>query len=144
MNDPCKSYKLTFEARPHYLYAHIKAETMTRRTAQIYLREIADECLRLRYRRLLIERDVPMMLSDLDVFGVANDFFDMVKFVRIAVVSPYEDHEDALRFAVLVGTNRGARFAAHPTIWEAEKWLLEGVRVFSREIPRPIFAKPDR
>lgn len=132
MNDPCTSYELTFDPHPHYLRAHITAETVTRETALSYLQEIAHECERLNYRRILIERDVPVMLPDLELFQTTNDFFDRVEYVRIAVVNQYVSHQAAMRFAMLIGTNRGAKIKVFTTVWEAEEWLLEGVRVYSR------------
>lgn len=136
MDDPTKPYELTFDARPHYLYVHIKAETTTREIALAYLREIVEECVRLKYRRLLVERDVPVMMSDPDIFFTTNDFLDMIKNVRVAFVNPYVTQENAMKFAMLVGTNRGAKFKAHKSVEEAEPWLLEGVRQYARERER--------
>ena len=130
---PSKPYELTFEPRSHYLYVHIKADTITREIALAYLREIADECGRLGYHRLMIHRDVPVMLSDPDIFFTTNDFLEMVPSVRVAFVNPYTTHEAGMKFAVLVGTNRGAKFQAHSTVEAAEQWLLEALRVLTPE-----------
>ena len=129
MSDRKKPYRLTFEPRAKYLYAHIHAETTTRAIALRYLRQIAEECVRLKYERLLIERDVPVMLSDSDIFSTTNDFLDMIRHVRVAFVNPHVTHKAAMKFAMLVGTNRGGQFHAHKTVHEAEQWLLAGLRV---------------
>ena len=59
MADPTRPYELTFDAREHYLYVHIHADAITRETVLAYLTEIAEECARLEYRRLMIHREVP-------------------------------------------------------------------------------------
>lgn len=141
MHEPLKPYNLRFEARRHYLYAHVKAETMTRATALAYLQEVANECNGRSYRRLLLERDVPMMLSDLELFQTTNDFLDMVKYVRVAVLNQYPDQQNAMNFAMRISTNRKARYSVFTDPLEAEKWLLDGVRIYEREPPPPIFIR---
>jgi hypothetical protein len=124
MNDPAKPYELTFENRPDYLYAKIKSETITREIALRYLREVAARCTEVQCRRLLLERDIPVMLAGGDLFFTTNDFLNMIKNVRVAFVNPHATIESQMEFAILVGTNRGARFSLHPTVDEAETWLL--------------------
>jgi hypothetical protein len=141
MADPTKPYELTFDAREHYLYVHIHADAITRETVLAYLTEIAEECSRLEYRRLMIHREVPVMLSEPDIFFVTNDFLGMVQGVTVAFVNPNITHEAAMRFAILVGTNRGAKFKAFPTVESAEKWLLAGVPNPTPESQPPILAQ---
>ncbi|MBK8467075.1 MAG: hypothetical protein IPL32_14740 [Chloracidobacterium sp.] len=141
MNDALKPYELRFDSRRHYLHAHIHAKEMTRATALSYLQEVANECDRGNYRRLLLERDVPMMLNSLDLFQTTNDFLDMVKYVRVAVLNQYKDQQTAMNFALLISANRKARYNVFTDRGEAEKWLLEGVRIYEREPPPPIFVR---
>ena len=141
MYETIKPYNLTFETRRNYLYAHITASSMSRPTALAYLQEVANECEHGRYRRLLLERDVPMMLNSLDLFRTTNDFLDMVKYVRVAVVNRFPDQQNAMNFAMRISTNRKARYNIFVDLSEAEKWLLEGVRIYEREPPPPIFIR---
>ena len=126
MNDPSKKYKLTFEPRSGYLYAFIKSDTMDTKMAAAYLGEIAEMCHEMRADRLLIERDVPVMLPDSDLFFTTNDFANVMKGIKVAFFNPYTAIADNMTFAVLIGNNRGASFTVHNTITDAENWLLDG------------------
>jgi hypothetical protein len=126
MDEPSKKkYTLTFTEHPEHLHAIIRCETMDRDIALAYLREIADKCSELRSRRLIVERDVPVMLPDSDLFFTTDDFMRMVPRVRVAFVNPYAQLQDQMEFAIMIGTNRGAEFSVHNTIDAAEKWLAE-------------------
>lgn len=132
MSEPSELYELTFDERPDYLYACVKADKMTREIALSYLSKIADECTRLRCKRLVIERDVPVMLADSDLFFTTSDFTKMIKGVRVAFVNPHSNIDDHMEFAMIIGTNRGARFSLHSTVKEAEVRLLD--RAFASKI----------
>ena len=123
---PHKQYTLTFAEQPEHLHAVIRCETMDRDIALAYLREVANKCNELRCRRLIVERDVPVMLPDSDLFFTTDDFMRMVPRVRVAFVNPYAQLQDQMDFAILIGTNRGAQFSVHATVAAAEKWLAEG------------------
>jgi hypothetical protein len=125
MDDVIKFYELRFEQRPGYLYANIKADQMTREIALGYLREIANECARLRCTRLLIERDVPVMMPAGDLFFTATEFLEMIKGVRVAFVNPYAGIEKEMGFAVTISTNRGADYYLFDNLADADKWLLK-------------------
>jgi hypothetical protein len=127
MSETAKPYELTFEERDGYLYARVKCATMTREIALDYLGVIAGECSRLKYKLMVIERDVPVMLPDSDLFFTTNDFTRMMRGIRVAFVNPHGELDDHMDFAMMIGTNRGARFTHHKTIESAERWLLSKV-----------------
>lgn len=123
--ESAEPYKLSFEERPDYLYARIEAESIDRTTALSYLSEVARYCARIDAKRLLIHRDIPVMLPDADLFNTTTDFLEMVRGTRAAFVNPYQDLTEALDFAMVVGLNRGADYKLFNSIEDAEKWLLE-------------------
>lgn len=125
MEDHDQSYTLTIEERPGYLYARIKADTITREAAVRYLNEIGDKCAELKCTRLLLERDIPTMMSAPDVYFTAQDFVEMIRGVRVAIVNRYLPHEDALHFGAMVGNNRGANMQIHDSLESAKKWLMQ-------------------
>ena len=127
MNDPNKSYELSFDERPDYLYALIKSETIDRERAIQYLSEVAARCKELEVTSLLLERDIPVMLPDADLFFTTQDFVKMSAGVRIAFVNTHITNDEAMKFAIMIGTNRGARFDVFNTVEAAERWLLNVV-----------------
>jgi hypothetical protein len=124
MPDPTSPYELKFENREGYLYAYLKADTMTGDDAQSYLREVMDEAHRLRQKRVMIDRDVPVMLPAGPLFFVTRDFVDMIRGMRVVYVNRYADLDDDMKFAITIATNRGAQYTVLRTVEAAEKWLL--------------------
>jgi hypothetical protein len=119
-----KPYSLDFEERDGYLYARVEADTMTRESAVMYLREIAGKCTELGRDRLLVERHVAGLLSITDLFFIGQELAEMMRGRKVAFVNSNSTHEQALNFGLMVGTNRGAQFQMFPTLAAAEKWLL--------------------
>lgn len=124
MQDNGKPYELTFDERPGYLYAHIKADTMTAEMSFAYLGEIADKCAGLGLTKVLIYREVPFIIDPVSIFYSMQEEIQLLKGLKLAVVTPFPTTEEALNFAILVSNNRGANFKLHPTIEAAEEWLL--------------------
>ena len=117
-------YELKFEKRPDYLYAFVRAKTIDRDTAIDYLGRIADRCEDLECTKLLLERDIPVMLSDSDLYFTTNEFLRMLKGVKVAFFNPHISIEKAMEFAITIGTTSGAKFSLFNTIADAEEWLL--------------------
>lgn len=128
MPDTGKLYELTFEERPGYLYAHIKADTMTEEMSAAYLGELADECARLGLTCVLIYREVPFVIDPTSIFFSMQKEIELLKGLKLAVVTPFPATEEALNFAILVSNNRGAKFNLHKTIEAAEEWLLKSTQ----------------
>lgn len=124
MTDQAEPYELRFEKRPGYLYAHVKAETMTGEIALRYLRQIMAEAARLDQLRLIIEREVPVMMSAGTLFFATTEFTDMIRGMRVAYVNPYPDLDKDMDFAQTIATNRGADYTVVRNVEAAEKWLL--------------------
>ena len=127
MNDPDKPpYTLIFEERANYLYARIEAASLTRRDALRYIREVADKTAELGCDRVLIERDIATVFARADTYFLAEKFTEMMRGIRVAWVNLHPAHDESIKFALLVGNNRGAISDVHPSIEEAEKWLMSG------------------
>jgi hypothetical protein len=116
-------YTLTFEERPGYLYALVEADTIDRNTALAYLFEVANQCSKLGATRLMLERWIPVMLSDSDLFFTTQDFLRMMQSVRVAFLNPYLEQKDDMDFAMTIASNRGAEFRLFGDSDRAESWL---------------------
>jgi hypothetical protein len=124
MSNPTQPYELTFEERPGYLYAKISAEIINREMAISYLTEVANRAKGLETERLMIHRDIPEMLPDGILFFVTAEFQQMIVGIKTAFVNPFLSNEDAFRFAITVGQNRGANYNIFTNDGDAETWLL--------------------
>ncbi len=123
MNDPPKPYTLIFEERPTYLYARVTADTIDRQTALDYLREVAARSDSLQVERLMLDRQIPVMLPDSDLFFTTTDFLEMIGSTKVAFVNPYAAIDGAMDFAMTIGTNRGAQYRLFSDVESAEAWL---------------------
>ncbi len=124
MDDTSAPYSLTFEQRGGYIYALVSASTIDRASALSYLRAVAEHCAAANCRRLMLERDIPVMLPDTDLFFTTQDFLSMIGTMRVAFVNPHLSIEKAMEFAIMIGTNRGANYELFDNTAAAETWLL--------------------
>lgn len=125
MTDHSHTYQLKFEERPGYLYAVVRSENIDLETALSYLSEVANKCEEINIDRLLLERDVPVMLPAADLFFIANAFLEMIKGRRVAFVNRHSPIETDMKFLITIGTNRGAHYKLFDDVEAAEKWLMD-------------------
>lgn len=119
-----KTFKLTFEERSGYLYACVAAPTIDRKSALEYLHSVAEQVKSREVDRLMLERDIPVMLPASDLFFTTQDFLKMIGRTRVAFVNPHTSIEEEMKFAMTIGTNRGANYRLFDNIPDAEAWLL--------------------
>jgi hypothetical protein len=117
-------YELTFDKRPGYLHAVIKADSIDRGTALRYLQELADKCTEVNADRVMLERRIPATMSDADNYLIIQDIIRLIGPRRMAVVNPYESNDKAMAFGSLVGANRGLPYRVFDSTDDAEVWLL--------------------
>lgn len=117
-------YELTFDKRPDYLHAVVKANSIDRETALRYLQELADKCTELNAERVMLERRIPATMSDADNYLIIQDIIKIIGPRRMAVVNPYESNDEAMAFGNLVGANRGLPYRVFANTDDAEAWLL--------------------
>jgi hypothetical protein len=116
-------YDLSFEQRAGYLYACVTAENIDRETALDYLRKVANEVAASASESLMLERDIPVVLSSADLFFTTQDFLNMVGQTRIAFVNKHASIQSEMEFAIMIGTNRGANYRLFTNVPDAERWL---------------------
>ena len=117
-------YELTFDKRPDYLYAVIKADSIDRETALRYLQELADKCSEVNADRVMLERRIPSMMSDADNYLIIQDIIRLIGPRRLAILNPYDSDGEAMAFGNLVGANRGLPYRIFDSADDAEAWLL--------------------
>src|ERR1035437_4443738 len=120
---PTRTYQLSFEHRPHYLYAHLSCEEISFEIAKEYWVEILKMLHRRKYTRLLVEKDIPNSLRAHEVFTLITELAHSgCTRVRFAI---FDHHYDVQRngFEQLVATTRGLQVKITDNFADAEKWL---------------------
>ncbi len=115
-----KPYELTFVKRDLYVYAHIKADEITREIGVAYLSEIVDACHKYKKNKLMIYRDIPEMLSPEQRKELSSDFLTMIGNIRTAAVNPYLEKEQIVESMA----SDHANIKVFTNFAEAEAWLL--------------------
>ncbi|PYS86940.1 MAG: hypothetical protein DMF62_14135 [Acidobacteria bacterium] len=118
-----RPYQLTFETKPNYLYARVVAPVINRTIKLDYLAELLIKCAEVRCDQILLERDIPMMMSKKDIESTLDDVLRASENVRIAFVNPHKPIEKDMRRFVSLGKRRGGQFHYFADKDAAEKWL---------------------
>lgn len=117
-------YSLTFEERPGYLFADLKAESIDEEGIRSYVLELVDKSNEVALGRILLYRDIPSIMSVTSMFETVRESLEALRGKKLALVNPHTSIEDDLKFGVTVGQNRGGDYAAFDNIADAEAWLL--------------------
>ena len=122
---PPKPYQISFERRPQYLYVYVSGERDSYEISRQYWQEVSGECGRTQCKKVLIEEDIPEVISMGEMYQLAAEIPQLGFFgVRIAFVDRYIEHQDLNQFGELVAINRGVYGKIFNDVKEAEKWLL--------------------
>lgn len=124
--DSGKLYFIKFEHRPEYLYAYVTGEKDNIEISSQYWNEVAEECSRNNYKKVLVEEDISETVATvLELYQFAAE---LPKYgfsgIYIAFVDRYIEQNDLNKFVELVASNRGLMGKVFNDVTEAEKWLL--------------------
>jgi hypothetical protein len=123
--DSSRSYKLTFEHRPQYLYAFVTGDKDSYEISKQYWQEIADECKKTGVKKVLIEEDLRENVSMPDMYQFASEIPQLGFFgIRVAFVDRQPDQQQLNQFGETVATNRGLLSRVFDNFEDGEKWLL--------------------
>lgn len=120
-----KPFHIAFEHRPHYLYVYVSGEHDSYEISRQYWLEVADECNKSDYKKVLIDEDIEETTSLPETYQLASEIPQMgFQGVRVAFYDRFAEHQDLNEFGELVATNRGLLGRVFNNLEEAEKWLL--------------------
>ena len=124
LSQPTRPYRLFFEHRPDYLFAYVHSETISFEIARGYWVEILSMLHHRKYKRILIEKDVPQRLAAHDVFELVSELAHSgCAGIHFAIFDRNFDAERCA-FEEMVGTNRGLHVKIGGDRRELERWLL--------------------
>jgi hypothetical protein len=120
-----KKFELQFDKREVYTHVRIRAERINKVTVLDYLSAIAVTTAQWHTRALLIERDVPMALSDEDMLASWGVFMNTRTKMRVALLNPHPHLEQYLRRIVSTAKAGSVNAAYFDDLAEAERWVAE-------------------
>ncbi|MBX3283179.1 MAG: hypothetical protein KF756_11950 [Acidobacteria bacterium] len=123
MRTESKPYELIIEVRADYLYARITADAIDRHTANEYLQRIASECVQHTLNKVLIDRRIPMMMSDADNYLLIMDMARFLGRRKIAFVNPFEQIDAKMELSEVMSRNRNVPYRVFRNEEDAIAWL---------------------
>ena len=119
-------YSITFELRPHYLYAHVKGDADSYDISHAYWTEISAECAKHNVEKLLVDEDLAQPMQSMsEVFqGASERSFMGLGGLKIAFVDRHAEQHEQNLFGELVATNRGLFLKVFDNFEDGENWLL--------------------
>jgi len=117
-------YRLVWESRERFLHASICGEQDSFELTMGAVLEIAKACRERRAEKLLVEHDVPCVLTSTEVYTIAKELPELFRGVQVAFVVHHATVPVNPEFLQLVARNRGANGRLFETVTEAERWLL--------------------
>lgn len=123
MSSGSKPYELILETRGDYLYARVTADEIDRHSAIDYVRRVAAACTEKSINKILIDRQIPMMLADSENYLLIIEMTQILGQRKTAYVNPYEQLDDKMSMNEMVSRNRNAPYRAFRTEEEAIRWL---------------------
>jgi hypothetical protein len=121
-----KPYSITFEVRPHYLYAYVKGDADSYEISNAYWQEVSAEIAKHKMEKLLVDEDLSQPIGSMsDIFkGASERSFMGLSGVKIAFVDRHADQHEQNLFGELVATNRGLYCKVFSDFNEGENWLV--------------------
>ena len=120
-----KPYQITFEERPEYLYVYVTGSADSYEISRSYWLEVSAACGKINCNKILIEEDIPEVVSISDMYRLASELPQMGFFgVRVAFFDRYAEQNELNEFGELVAVNRGIMGKIFNDIQAAEEWLL--------------------
>ena len=120
------TYSLTFELRPHYLFAIVDGEEDTVAISLAYWAEIAAECRRHHVSRLLVLEKLKAKSNNDDADMVIAELPRMFGDIRIAFVD-VDESVDVLVHAEIEARKAGLVSHVFGSLEAARQWLLRDV-----------------
>ncbi|MBL8123371.1 MAG: hypothetical protein KIT61_02140 [Pyrinomonadaceae bacterium] len=121
-----KQYRLIFDDRPDYLHALVQADQDSYEISRQFWQDIADECGRLKPKRLLVEEDIDRPIESIaDTYQGASERPLMgLSGIKIAFLDTHPEQHEQNQFGELVARNRGINVKVFFDRKEAENWLI--------------------
>ena len=123
-NIAVKPYTINFEEYPEYLYALVHGEKYGYEVLSQFLREIAGECGKRNFSRVLIEENISATASETDVFRIASELPQLgFANIRMAYIDRFSDQDALNEFGRQIAVKSGVDVRIFGTLGDANEWL---------------------
>jgi len=125
VNSSHTPYKIETEVFPEYVHARVTADHVDRATAMSFLSDVLMECAKNRCKRLILERDNPGVVVEVELFYIMDDLLKLKDETKIAFLNRHLLHAESIRDVVLYGAKLGGNYRCFNSFEKAEQWILE-------------------
>jgi hypothetical protein len=124
-----RPYTIVFEECPDYLYALVHGEKYGYEVLAGFLREIADECRKRNFKKVLIEENISATASEEDIFRTATELpqFGFAD-IRMAYIDRFSEQSALNEYGRQIAVRSGVDVRIFGNIGEADEWLSSGSR----------------
>lgn len=122
-------YRIDFENRSSYLFAHIIGERGTLAIARRYWLDTIEVVMKSEFRKILVVEDIPEAIEISEVHQLVTELAQLplpVRDIQLAFVDLFDQHKSLNNFGVLVAENRGLSLRQFDSEAQAETWLIGG------------------
>lgn len=125
-NIAVKPFTINYEEYPGYLYALVHGEKYDYEILSRYLREVAEECGKRNFSRVLIEENISATASEADVFRIASELPQLgYSKIRMAFIDRFSDQDALNEFGQQIAVKSGVDVKIFGNQTDAHKWLSE-------------------
>lgn len=119
-----KPYTIVFEDYSEYLYALVHGDQYGYEVLSGFLKDIADECKRRNFRKVLIEENISATANKEDVYRTASELPEFgFAGIRMAYIDRFTEQKELNEFGHDVAVDNGIDVQIFATQAEADAWL---------------------
>lgn len=119
-----KLYNIQFEHHHDYLHARVTGEKDSAEISISFWKEIAAECKKYGYKKLLVEENIQGNISDDEIYEITSVITDLFENVMIAFYDHQMPHYNMNKIGETLVLNRGVIGRVFDDIEKARQWLL--------------------
>ena len=121
---PAKPYTIVFDEYPKYLYALVHSDSYGYEVLAGFLREIASECRKRDYDRVLVEENISATTSEEDVFRIASELPELgYAGLRLGYIDRFKEQSDLNEYGEGIARQTGIDVRIFADLGEADKWM---------------------
>jgi len=122
-----KLYTIVFQDCPTYLYALVHGDKYGYEVLAAFLTEIAEECKKRNFQKVLIEENISATTSEEDVFRTASELPQFgFSGIRMAYIDRFTDQNQLNEFGQQIAVKSGVDVKIFNTFGDADNWLSDG------------------
>jgi len=119
-----RPYRIVFEEYPNYLYALVHSEEYGYDILAGFLREIAEECKKRKFKQVVIEENISATASEEDVVRIASEMPSLgFSDLRVAYIDRFLEQKEINEMGQDIAVESGVDVQIFQDQSEAEAWL---------------------